>query len=559
MNKLTDFNDMAKLSGLEAVNRAIGVAKPVEQKTDPAGSSPVDSNNGGKGDVPPGKKNTTGGDPNGENDKFEPEPLRATLPPAEPYPVEALGDVLGKAASAIHESVKAPLALCCQSVLAAASLAVQAHFDIKLPWGERKPLSLFLLTVGESGERKSGVDDLVLGAAKVQERADMAAYALKLKTYESKLAAWTQATDAARKVVTSSKKGAATALEVREAADKCGEKPEPPIVPLCFMTDPTVEGMYKQLAIGKPSVALFSDEGGLLIGGHALNSDNALKTMARWCKMWDGSPFDRVRAGDGAGILYGRRMAFHQLAQPDVMTTLLSDRMANGQGLLARCLVAWPESTIGTRHIEKYEWPGDRHELKRLFAVFKGLMEAEPPTGKSVQELNPVELPLIDEAKALAMAANNQFETLMARGADLAELRDRTSKAVENACRIAGVLAVIEGGLTVRAIDTGHLERALILVQWYLSEALRIRGAAAIPQSVSDAELLSLWLHERGFKQFRSKQVLNSGPNQLRNKTRLTAATSELVTNGYLAENEKGTIVNDVAARKSWRVLHHVV
>ena len=186
-------------------------------------------------------------------------------------------------------------------------------------------------------------------------------------------------------------------------------------------------------------------------------------------------------------------------------------------------------------------------------------MEAEPPTGKSVQELNPVELPLIDEAKALAMAANNQFETLMARGADLAELRDRTSKAVENACRIAGVLAVIEGGLTVRAIDTGHLERALILVQWYLSEALRIRGAAAIPQSVSDAELLSVWLHERGFKQFRSKQVLNSGPNQLRNKTRLTAATSELVTNGYLAENEKGTIVNDVAARKSWRVLHHVV
>ena len=109
------------------------------------------------------------------------------------------------------------------------------------------------------------------------------------------------------------------------------------------MTDPTVEGMYKQLAIGQPSVALFSDEGGLLIGGHALNSENALKTMARWCKLWDGSPFDRVRAGDGAGVLYGRRMAFHQLAQPDVMATLLSDRMANGQGLLARCLVAWPD------------------------------------------------------------------------------------------------------------------------------------------------------------------------------------------------------------------------
>ena len=380
---------------------------------------------------------------------LEPEPLRAVLRPAEPYPVGALGDILGNAARAINESVKAPLALCCQSVLAAASLAVQAHFDIKLPWGERKPLSLFLLTVGESGERKSGVDDLVLGAAKVQERADMEVYAEDLKQYQAELASWTHATDAARKAVTGGKKGSATTSEVQAAVDRCGERPEPPITPLRFMTDPTVEGMHKQLVTGQPSVALFSDEGGLLIGGHALNSDNALKTMARWCKLWDGSPFDRVRASEGASVLYGRRMAFHQLAQPDVMTTLLSDRMANGQGLLARCLVAWPESTIGMRQITNYEWAGDRHELKRLFAVFKRLMEAQPITGKSSQELDPIELPLSEDAKTLAIAANNQFETLMQHGGDLAELRDRTSKAVENACRIAGVFAVIEGGLSV--------------------------------------------------------------------------------------------------------------
>ena len=511
--------------------------------------------------LPTVEANTTerADDLSSHNGLYEPEPLRAELLPADPYPVEALGDVLGEAAMAIHMSVKAPLALCCQSVLAAASLAVQPHYDIKLPWGERKPLSLYLLTVGESGERKSGVDDLVLGAAKVQERADMEAYTLEQTAYETELAAWTQATDAARKAVNSGKKVSATAIEVRMAAERCGDKPVPPIAPLRFVSDPTVEGLYKLLVTGQPSVALFSDEGGLLIGGHALNSDNALKTMARWCKLWDGSPFDRVRAGDGAGVLYGRRMALHQLAQPDVMTMLLSDRMANGQGLLARCLVAWPESTIGTRHIEKYEWAGDRYELKRLFAVFKELMEAEPPSGKSVQELNPVELPLTDEAKALAVAASNQFETLMARGADLAELRDRTSKAVENACRIAGILAVIKGGLTIRAIESIHLESALILMQWYLSEALRIRGASTIPQSVIDAEMLSKWLHDRDMKQFRLRQILKSGPNQLRNKKRSLSAITELVVNGYLAENEERVIVDGVAAKNSWRVLHHVV
>lgn len=538
----SDFNDMARHCGLDAVKQAIDTAKRPNDQPDTTGR---DSSSSGDAD-------------NGCSNVFEPEPLRATLPPAEAYPVEALGKVLGNSAKAIHETVKAPLALCCQSVLAAASLAAQAHFDIKLPWGERKPLSLFLLTVGESGERKSGVDDLVLGAAKVQERADMELYTGDFKQYQAKLASWTQATDAARKATTNRKKGTVTAIDVQLAAEQCGDKPEAPIVPLRFMTDPTVEGMYKQLVIGQPSVALFSDEGGLLIGGHALNSDNALKTMSRWCKLWDGSPFDRVRAGDGAGVLYGRRMAFHQLAQPDVMATLLSDRMANGQGLLARCLVAWPDSTIGTRHINGYEWAGDRHEIKRLFAVFKGLMEAEPRSVNSSQELDPVELPLTEDAEKLAVEASNQFETLMKRGSDLAELRDRTSKAVENACRIAGVLAVIEGGLSVRSIDRNHLERALVLVQWYLSETLRIRGAAAIPQSVLDAEILSAWLHTKDMKQFRSKQILKSGPNQLRNKTRLMTAIEELVSNGYLVANEKGTQVDGVAATKSWRVIHVV-
>ena len=489
----------------------------------------------------------------------EPEPLRAPLPRAELYPVTALGEVLGGAAKAINESVKAPLALCCQSVLAAASLAVQTHFDIKLPWGERKPLSLFLLTVGVSGERKSGVDDLVLGAAKVQERAEMEAYASEQRNYEMALASWTHAAEAARKSVTTSKKGTATSEDVRVAVERLGEKPTAPIAPLRFVSDPTVEGLYKLLAISKPSVALFSDEGGLLIGGHALNNDNALKTMARWCKLWDGSPFDRVRAGDGAGILYGRRMALHQLAQPDVMVMLLSDRMANGQGLLARCLVAWPESTIGTRQVEQFKWAGGRPELKRLFAVLKELMEAPPSCGRTEQELNPVELPLTDEAKALAVAASNQFEALMGKGADLAELTDRTSKALEQACRLAGVLAVIEGGMSVRAIERPYLERGLILMQWYLAEALRIRGAAAIPQSVTDAETLMAWLMAQSLGVFRSRQVLTRGPSQLRNKARLMSAIAELIQNGYLVENEPGEIVEGVKTRKSWRVLHYVV
>lgn len=186
-------------------------------------------------------------------------------------------------------------------------------------------------------------------------------------------------------------------------------------------------------------------------------------------------------------------------------------------------------------------------------------MEAEPRAGSTGQELDPVELPLSDDAKALAVQAGNEFESLMAKGADLAELRDRTAKALENACRIAGALAVMEGELATRIIEVDHLSRALVLMQWYLAEALRIRSAAFVPQAVIDAEMLSAWLKDKGIVAFRTKQVLNAGPNQLRNKTRLMVAINELVACGYLATNEPGTMVDGVRARSSWRVLHYVV
>jgi hypothetical protein len=51
-----------------------------------------------------------------------PRPLIRDLPPADPYPIDALGDVLAAAARAIHDRVQAPFAICGQSVLAAATL-----------------------------------------------------------------------------------------------------------------------------------------------------------------------------------------------------------------------------------------------------------------------------------------------------------------------------------------------------------------------------------------------------------------------------------------------------
>src|SRR5499427_3641097 len=87
-----------------------------------------------------------------------PRPLMRELPPADPFPVDALGDVLGSAARAIHDRVRAPLAICGQAALATTTLAVQGHANVELPMGHAKPLSSFFVSVAATGERKSAVD-----------------------------------------------------------------------------------------------------------------------------------------------------------------------------------------------------------------------------------------------------------------------------------------------------------------------------------------------------------------------------------------------------------------
>src|SRR6516164_3767034 len=116
-----------------------------------------------------------------------PRPLMRELPSADPFPVEALGPVLAPAARAIHDRVQAPMALCGQSVLAAATLVVQAHADVELPIGGKraKPLSSYFVTIAETGERKTEADYHALWAIRKHEKNLRDKYDAKKLDYEN--------------------------------------------------------------------------------------------------------------------------------------------------------------------------------------------------------------------------------------------------------------------------------------------------------------------------------------------------------------------------------------
>jgi len=88
---------------------------------------------------------------------------------AEPYPIDALPGIVRAAVTEVAGFVKAPVPMVASSALSALSLAIQAHVDVRRADKLQGPTGLFLLTVADSGERKSTCDGYFAQAIKDYE------------------------------------------------------------------------------------------------------------------------------------------------------------------------------------------------------------------------------------------------------------------------------------------------------------------------------------------------------------------------------------------------------
>jgi uncharacterized protein DUF3987 len=155
--------------------------------------------------------------------------------------------------------------------------------------------------------------------------------------------AWEKARDEAVK------RGNGNRATIKAALDGLGSAPLSPLEPLMTCPEPTFEGLCKLFAVEQPSLGIFATEGGQFVGGHGMSDDAKLRTAAGLSKLWDDGETRRVRSGDGAIMLRGRRLTVHLMAQPDVARMMLNDRLLAVQGLLSRLLITAPDSAAGLR------------------------------------------------------------------------------------------------------------------------------------------------------------------------------------------------------------------
>lgn len=474
----------------------------------------------------------------------EKRPLFRPLPPAPAFPLDALGP-LAPAALAIQQSTQAPLAIAAQSVLAVATLAAQAQRDVILPGGGRRPLSGLFVSVADSGERKSSVDRLALAPVyeveqelRQQSDGERAAY-LNQKT------AW----DAAREHAKRTHKGNMDAL--RSALDKIGAEPKPPLDPMMLISDPTPEGLTLHLANGRPTVGVFTAEGGLLLGGAAFNEESRMRTAGLFNVLWDGDPLRRRRVGTGSTFLPGRRCSAHIMFQPVVGERLFGDPLLDGMGLTARMLIVAPQSTAGTRLFR--EPPSTAQAALTAYNErVRYLLTRPPQTRREMPDaLDPPGMGLSVDATTAWVEFHDLCEREMSAAGHLASIKAFASKLAEHAGRLAATLTLYNDPEALE-VPLAAMRCGIILAMHFASEMLRLHGGAAVSQELRAAERLLAWWRDQPSQSLNLATIYQSGPNSLRDAKSARRAVEILEEHGHVERLPAGTIIDGAPRREAW-------
>jgi hypothetical protein len=477
-----------------------------------------------------------------------PRPLMRELPRADLYPVDALGDMLAGAARAIHDRVQAPLAICGQSVLAAATLSTQGHADVVLPTDQARPISSYFVSVAATGERKSAVDADALAPVRQREATLRKLHETEHPAYVNALEAF----NAARGAEIKKLKGDRAALET--ALRALSPEPKAPLLPILTCPEPTYEGLCRLLAVAQPSIGIFAAEGGQFIGGHGMSDEAKLRTSAGLSACWDGEPIKRVRAQDGLLLLPGRRVSMHLMAQPDVAAMWLGDRLLLDQGLLSRVLVTAPNPASGTRLWRDPSIESTR-ALEGYNAIIGDILRRQAPLAPGARnELAPRRLLLSGAARAIWIGFADHIERRLGSGGELDSVRGLANKLPEHAARIAGVLTLVSD-LDAGEISAGEMKAGIAIAEHFATEALRLSGASRISTELIEAQRLLNWLLTSWPKPVVSlPDIYRLGPNSIRDKASAQRAVTILCDHGWLA-NAPSCEINGVNRREVWLII----
>lgn len=455
-----------------------------------------------------------------------------------PFPVDAFPKIIRNAIYEVEQHTQAPQGLIAASALGVISLACQNRIDVCRLNNLRGPVSLFLMTLAESGERKSTVDKLLMKPL-YQLEEDL------FEKYTHDLTAWRN--DEA--IFNIEKKSLMSKLksEIRRNKDHLptNEKlkallashPKSPVRFKQIFSDATPAAIKDYLCGYWRSVGIMSDEAGTIFNGYTLNELPFIN------KMWDGAMFPVERKSEPEKLIRDARMTLSLMVQPDIFKGYIKRKgdMAKGIGFFARCLICQPGSTQGNRQITS---PVVSTEYLPIF--HQRLMKIVNESIAGNNENDRLCLRFTVEAEKRWIAFSNNVEYEMGILGRLSNFKDYASKMAENMARIAALLHHFNGDEGDISLLT--VEAAVEISTWYVREYVRLFSK---PQeftlAISEADELYWWINNYCIRLKASwitkNTVLQYGPNKFRNRSKANELLNTLYSQNRILAEKRGKTV----------------
>lgn len=439
------------------------------------------------------------------------------------YPISALGAHGSEVATALHEKFQAPLALCGQAVLCAMNTAVSSWGHVEAIHGGGVPLSLYLITVAQSGERKTAVDD------------------------------------AAQKGIRAYQKELSKLLSRNEEA-RDSDAEEPARSAQIVVNEPTFEGLLRTMSVGPGFTVLSNDDAASFFGGHAMSREKKQRTTAGLSQLWSGTKVHSPRA-DGRDVgVEDVPLSMSLMFQPYLNSQVFGDREMVEQGFLARVLPCYPKSTMGTRLFRECSAHAEAQIAEFAVRVFDVLQEVRAHREMHVAPADRFasNLPLLSlsrEAKAVLIAFHDEIEIELAPGGKFERVRGFAGRATENATRLAGVVAIFDD-VGVREVPVKAALAACELMRFYIEEFSNLLCLAKTQKDHSAAGELGAWMA----RQFgagglgHDKEISQFGPPAFRKKGDRQEAMRLLCDYGWIEILPKGTEVGGAKRAEAFRV-----
>lgn len=374
------------------------------------------------------------------------------------FPTNALPDELRALVRGLAKAQQVSEAMVAAFALGVASAALVGRAVVQPKKSHLEAIQLYILCMGKSGERKSGVLRVLKGPLEKWLEEARETVRRENRDSEIRIAALGKSISKEK----SPDNVAALMAELERLKDALIPEPE------YLMSEMTMESIAVSMDKHKGRAVIVYDEADFLmaLAGKNYAKEGAAVNLTAALQGYGNEAYHGQRVGRGEWHIPCCSLALCLGAQPGILNSFIEDAAGADRGLHGRFLYFLPESKIGTRTSADAEMPAAALEWwQKTIWRLAGL----------ARENGPLLLPFDCYAECAYRAFFDRIERRLLL--DLGEnLQPWGGKLVGNTVRLAGLLALLDGA---EVVGRGHWDAAETIAENYLIPcAVRLfRGA----------------------------------------------------------------------------------